>query len=310
VAIANKSEGKLSSWYTQHDPKSIPLNLYPMIMSHDAASGEIIEARDHIITKYAATQVGGLVDQLNCGSRSFDYRPQIVTNPKNTSERIIFAHHGGVVIHVPMASSLKNILQWSKENPTDLVVIYISHYEGENCQEEVVKLLSDFHIYTIQDCSVLKTLTYSQANRNAQKSLLGQGNVLAVMDCMNEYYDPTVNCYSKDFVCYDSWPVNTSSIPLNYFTSYLLNTTNHDPTTEEVSLWMTQAHWQSTAVTDTLGTLHNSSLIQDETRSKLNTYVQELIEKKALSYLNLLELDNVCDTGPMIYQAIQQVYLS
>lgn len=304
------TQGKINSWYTQKDAKSIPLNLFPMIMSHDAASGEIIPERDHIITKYAVTQEGGLVDQLNCGARSFDYRPQVVTNPKNSSESVIFAHHGGIVVHVPMATSLKDIIQWSKANPSDLVVIYISHYEGDNCQTEVQALLDSFHIYTIKDCSVLKTLTYGQAMKNAQKSLVGQGNVLAIMDCTNEYYDPTVNCYSKDFVCYDSWPENTSQIPFNKMTQYLMDTTNHDPTLLSSEMWMTQAHWQSTATTGTLGTLHNSSLLKDETRSQINAYVEKLVKEKEFAYLNFLELDNVCDRGNAIYTAIQDIYLA
>ena len=48
------------------------LNHYPMIMSHDAVSGELDEVRDFVVTDWTRTQGVGLVGQLDCGSRSFD----------------------------------------------------------------------------------------------------------------------------------------------------------------------------------------------------------------------------------------------
>jgi hypothetical protein len=56
-------ERKLQNDYT--------LNRYPIIMSHDAATGEIVEERDHVVDDWAKTQSVGLVEQLNCGARSF-----------------------------------------------------------------------------------------------------------------------------------------------------------------------------------------------------------------------------------------------
>eukprot|EP01032_Pedospumella_encystans_P037454 gene37454-42422_t len=67
-------------------------------MAHDAASGEIVEERDHVVMEWTRTQGTGLVGQLNCGVRSFDYRPYLQGD-------VLFAHHGPVVVHKTMSSS-------------------------------------------------------------------------------------------------------------------------------------------------------------------------------------------------------------
>jgi hypothetical protein len=73
---------------------------------------------------------------------------------------------------------------------------------------------------------------------------------------------------------------------------------------------MLQFHWQSDAKSDILGTLHNSSIIKDVNRSNLNVYVENYIYSKKIKYLNILELDDVCNNGINVYKAIQSVFLS
>ena len=74
------------------------LTSLPLIMSHDAASGEIIEERDHVVMDWTKTQSVGLVGQLDCGARAFDYRPYL------DKHDVLYAHHGPVVIHTTMES--------------------------------------------------------------------------------------------------------------------------------------------------------------------------------------------------------------
>lgn len=274
---------------------------YPMIMSHDAASGEISESRDHVVADWTKTQSVGLVAQLDCGVRSFDYRPT------STKDGKIYAHHGGITIHVEMKDSLRDIMKWANKHPDDLVVMYISHWDGDGCQDAVTNLLKSLSINTITECSSLSTLTYGEAKQASK--LTGGGYLIAVYDCTNEYYDDSINCYSKDFTCYDSWPDNTKSIPFQALSTYMTKTTSSDPTETEALFWMAQAHWQSTAGSVTLGTLHNSSIVQDERRSEINLFIEQNILSGSYPYLNFLELDEVCDRGTEIYQAIKQVYL-
>lgn len=272
---------------------------YPFIMSHDAASGEIAEDRDHVLADWTKTQSVGLVPQLDCGVRAFDYRPTLSKNGT------LFAHHGGIVIHVPMASSVKDILRWANSHPDDLVIIYLSHWDGDGCQEAVTELLNSYSVYTVSNCVDLQTLTYGQAKKKAALKL--GGYVMAAYDCTEENYDSKIICYSKDFTCYDE---DTKSVPMNDLANYMTKTTAIDPTVASPIFWMAQAHWQSTAASITLGTLHNSSIVQDERRAGVNAFVEQSILSSSYPFLNFLELDEVCDRGQEIYAAIKQVYLS
>ena len=57
-----------------------------------------------------------------------------------------------------------------------------------------------------------------------------------------------------------------------------------------------------------IGTLHNSSLVLDESRSKLNYILSKNIKDGKYKYLNLLGVDNVCDSGLDILAAIQEYF--
>lgn len=210
------------------------LNEYPLIMSHDAATGYM--ARDHIVAKWAMTQSVGLVEQLNCGSRGFDYRPYL-------HEGILFAHHGGVKIAKPMKDSVLDVMSWCHENPQEFVLFYANSCDGdEGCQQATIDLLRSLGVYTITDCHEFQALTYDQAMMKA--SLEGGGSLLGVYDCILEEYDPEVNCYGKDFACYASWPKESTEIPWNKMKSYLDLTTAEVPTTDG-RLWMAQVRFLS-----------------------------------------------------------------
>jgi hypothetical protein len=279
------------------------LTQYPMIMSHDSASGEISEKRDFIIAKWARTQSVGLVDQLQCGARAFDYRP-------SSKDGTIYAHHGGVTIRVPMEESLRQVISWANSNPDDLVIFYLSHFYGDDCEKAVADLLTKNHVYAVNDCNALKSLTYGEAKAEAIKTGLGRkGAVMAIFDCTEENYDSKINCYGKNFVCYDSWPKNSSSIPFEHLSTHLQSVTSVDPTTSYAQhMWMAQAHWQSTAESVSLGTLHESSLVLDVTRSHINQWLETAVSQRAFTHLNFLEVDDVCDNGNNLYKALRTYY--
>ena len=46
--------------------------------------------------------------------------------------------------------------------------------------------------------------------------------------------------------------------------------------------------------------------MKDEQRSKLNRMIAEHIENGSWEHINLLEVDNVCDGGPRMLEALQQ----
>lgn len=270
-------------------------------MSHDSASGEIIEARDHILAAWTKTQSQGLVSQLNCGARAFDYRPYY-----DSKDGHLYAHHGGVKIHKPMKESLLAILNWTRANPLDLVVLYLSHFDGNggDPEAETLNLLDSLGIYTLTDtnCNITNTIEYDEVK--TKSTLKTGGHLVAVVNCMDELYDSTINCYEKDFVCYNS---TTSAIPWKNMISYTSSVSSK--TSSHSSLWMNQAHWQSTVATVVLGTLHRSSIVLDESRSGVNAWAAAQVQKDAWYQINFLELDNVCDGGLDVYRAIRNTYM-
>jgi len=139
-------------------------------------------------------------------------------------------------------------------------------------------------------------------------ALLTGGSLLAVYDCMLEQFDETINCYgaSKDqgtFSCYDE---STRDIPMTALKYYLNDATSKLPT-DDGRLWMAQGHWQSTAESVVLGTLHNSSILLDESRAKVNVWLAQLARSRdEMPVLNVLEVDNVCDGGLELLAALQE----
>eukprot|EP01039_Chlorochromonas_danica_P003989 gene3989-4364_t len=273
-------------------------------MTHDAATGELVEKRDAIVADWSKTQSVGLVDQLNCGARAFDYRPVL------GKDNVIYAQHGGVTIHKPMKSSLLEIIQWTLAHPTELVLLYLSHWDNDNgvTQEAVQALLTDLHVPSVTNCADL-SMNYSTALSLSRRSTLG-GHLLAVFDCMDENFDSSITCYGRRFVCYDSWPKNTKEKPFQAMQNYLHDTTASDPTSQSVNLWMTQGHWQSSVLSVGLGALHRSTLLLDEERSQINAFLAQAIRNGSYPYMNILEVDNVCDGGNDLLAALQSVYLN
>jgi hypothetical protein len=292
-----------------------------MIMSHDAASGELIPQRDGLIVDaYTKTQTGRLVSQLNCGSRSLDYRPFLL------EDKSLIAHHGGIKIHKAMSESLEDIIAWVSAHPAELVLLYISHCgdsvssDGPSiaCVATSSALLESFSIPTIHDCAAqMSGLSYGRAMAIGARP--EGGSALAVFGCTTENYDKTTTCYDRANVCYDTsrdgegkdTRHNDPSAPIDYLLSYILNTSSADPTIETPDyLWMNQAHWQSSTESVSRGTLHNSSVVLDESRSTMNHRIAQEILSHRLKYLNFLELDNVCDNGMEIKAALDSVYLN
>lgn len=277
------------------------LNEYPFLMAHDAGSGYL--DRTHVVADWTKTQSVGLAGQLQCGARAFDYRPYY-------EDGTLFVHHGGVVIHTPMQQSLDEITTWASSNPeNELVLIFLTACDGDDgCKDAAISLTEDNGIKVITDCSQLTGLTYEDAL--SMSSLTGGGNALAVYDCMESHYDSTINCYGKGYACYNNtWFTETTGPPWEQMTEYAL-ATSAEPPPSNGNLWMIQTHWQSDAASITLGTLHKSSLLIDEEKSMINAWTAEQIELGAFKYMNMVEVDNVCDAGPRILNALRNSALS
>ncbi|CAE7836318.1 unnamed protein product [Symbiodinium microadriaticum] len=204
---------------------------------------------------------------------------------------------------MPMKDAVEEVITWCNSNPEELVVFYLTSCDGEDgCKEAALALMAEMGVYTITDCASLDSLSIEAAK--AAATLPGGGLLLGLYDCIVEQYDPTVNCYGKGFACYEAWSTESTEFPWEKFTFYMDEATEIVPTTDG-RLWMAQAHWQSTAGSITIGTLHNSSLLLDEERSGVNKWTAQSIREGRFKHLNIIEVDNVCDGGLDILGAIK-----
>ena len=268
-------------------------------MSHDAASGEISPERDHVVMDWTRTQSTGLKGQLDCGARAFDYRPYLLRDT-------LYAHHGPVVIHKTMESSITEVQEWCDEHPNELILFYVNSCDGgDGCMEKAEKLLIERDIFTITDCTDLKTLTYEEAKERGMQNN-GAGSIMAIIGCADENYDPSITCYGPQFVCYEE---DSEQIPWSLMTDYMNITTFSDPTEKSSNIWLAQAHWQSDSYSVVVGTLHRSSLLLDNSRSSMNEWIEQSVYEGKFKYLNMLEVNNVCENGLNISKAIDEVYL-
>uniref|UniRef100_A0A0G4HZH1 Phosphatidylinositol-specific phospholipase C X domain-containing protein n=1 Tax=Chromera velia CCMP2878 TaxID=1169474 RepID=A0A0G4HZH1_9ALVE len=85
-------------------------------------------------------------------------------------------------------------------------------------------------------------------------------------------------------------------------------------------LWMLQGHWQYSAESIIIGTLHDSSVLEDQRRSSVNAWVSERVEEwdemirresgGARGGLNWVELDDVCRDGGKVREALHRAEMS
>ena len=308
------------------DPATTVLNEWPMIMVHDAATSYLEGGALHQINDWAKTQVdGGAQGELNCGARAFDWRPSL------GSDGTVKMHHGSVNIDHAMADSLDEMVRWAAANGTaaqDLVVLGITACSGTGCADAVRKLLDARNITYITDCSELKGLTVAAAHDKA--ALPGGGAILATFDCWVENYDSSVACSgfggkdlgdlpppgtqagvsstSATYTCYtDS---DTRDFPVQRMKSYIKKVVAGGAPSDG-QLYTVQALWQESAASVTVGELHGSNLLEDESRSALNSMVASMIQNATelpdVSQLNMVEVNNVCDGGAHLLSVLRAI---
>ena len=98
---------------------------------------------------------------LNCGARSFDWRPYLVDG--GTLEM----HHGDITVDHPMAGSLDEMVAWARDHDTaaDLVLLHTTECKIETagstptCAGALAALLASRKIAHVTDCTELRGLT-------------------------------------------------------------------------------------------------------------------------------------------------------
>jgi len=232
----------------------------------------------------------------------FDWRPKLLGNGT------LVMHHGNVQVTYPMEAAIKELVAWLGANGTgveDLAVLGVTDCEGgegDACTQAVAKLLSSLNVTFIQDCAKMKGLTASDAFKLA--ALPSGGSLLAMNSCWEENYDPSVVCSGFDknqthhhvYTCYNN--SLTKAFPLERMWTYLDKVSAAGPPVDG-KMYTHQAIWQESTDSVIIGELHNSSLLLDETWSRLNYLVADRIQSGALDskHINMVEVNNICDGG-------------
>ena len=310
------------------DPSVTPLNEWPMLQAHDAATTYL---KSGLINRWAKTQQnGGISGMLNCAARAFDWRPTL------TKDRKLLMHHGPDVINHPMSSALDELVAWSmaqpqKNSPDDLVILGItdctdSFSGGAACLEAVSNLLIEKNIkYVNSSCTALKGWSVQDAVDFGQPPKGHGAPIIATFGCWEENYDPSIACsgfgkkleYSMltedeegnednaiAYTCYND--STTKVFPLNRMYAYLEKYTQIGPP-DGGRLYSLQAIWQETASSVIVSGLHGSSLLLDEVKSNFNHLLADRIKNKQwnVSRVNFVEVNNVCDGGPALLKALK-----
>jgi hypothetical protein len=210
----------------------------------------------------------------------------------------LITHHGPIKIMVSLQDIVREVVKWKEiaENQDQVVVLYISHCEGDGaCVAQTKSLFDSMSISYIDDCQRFASLTYKQA--------LGM-NILGIFDCVQEQFDESINCYGfqghKKYNCYG----DNAQIPFERLSNYW-NTSLAISDSASVP-YMSQLHWQSTTESIAMGELHLSSVLKDEAKAGVNRWILDQLQEKSnlLNKMNFIELDNVCDHGNEIHDLI------
>jgi hypothetical protein len=270
-----------------------------MIMAHDAATCSL----NPVESEFVKTQNGNFASMLDCGARVIDYRPYL-------DGKKIYGHHGPIVIYTEMKDAINQMKNWAKSHTDDLVIISVSHcvdkrldnhYYAQGCADAVKELLSSMSVPVIQE---------SELGSMTKRTSIQRGNVVAIFNSIaSNSWKENIVCYSKHYTCYDAWPGH-KEIPWNNLKNNV-NQYTAIPPSWDGRFAIVDFNWQSSGDSDFYALLHKGgSLLNTESRSGLNKWTATQIAANAFPHLNWINVDNVCDNGQAIYQAIQGFNLS
>jgi len=297
---------------------SIPPNQWPMLFAHDFATGYLLSGG--IVKKeemdWAQTQPGSITKLLNCGARAFDWRGYFDGND------LIF-HHGAVKVHQKMEDTLMEVKTWLSNHTTELDFVLISSWDCENadgfsnCSSLASDLYDKHGFYQFSQSD----LTGMTMEKLLQRSKLDSGGFAAVMiePPLSPYYNENLACagytfdkrnsksqYTKaellslTYKCYSD--SSSKQRPLDEMWAYVKNVTELPPAPDQ--LYSLQALWQETTDSVEIGVVEGGSLLKTEVWSNLNKLVLDRLDN--FTYVNLLEVNNLCDQGPNLLEKLRK----
>ena len=288
-----------ASWPTRD---SVPINQFPFVMTHDAGTGYM---NGGVVSWWAKTQSTGLGGQANCGARAFDIRPLVIGN----GHPITF-HHADIAVDKALVDAVQELITFANENPNELLLLYISHCQGANCQAATQAALANIGVPSCTDGGQLHGATYGSVKTMGRMS--GGGAMLAIYGFVAENYDASLTCYGDWGDCYAGGGKEEEGA-FDPLWNYMRQVSAEAPASSG-AFQMVQAHWQYDAESIATGVLHASSILTDETRSAVNSQVADAVTCSpcpgpsglgVFKYANIIEVNNVCDGGGKLYDALR-----
>jgi hypothetical protein len=165
---------------------SVPFNQFPFLMTHDSATGYL---GGGAVNWWAKTQTVGFGGQAECGARAFDVRPKVGNNGS------LIMHHADITVDKELVFAVSELVGFANANPGELIIIYVSHCDGEGCMGKSQTAISGEGIPICTDGNKLKGATYGSVLEMGK--LKGGGSVLAIFGFVNENYNAGIQCYGS-----------------------------------------------------------------------------------------------------------------
>jgi hypothetical protein len=303
--IKPKSDNTLSliSIDSSKDINDIPLNRYPFLGAHDAATGFDTFSLDYFHRlngdlPFVKTQRLNFIDMYNNGgARLFDLRVDIYSG-----ETDIRFHHGIIKLQkLNEDESLKNMLLKAVTDK-EIVILYMSHFDTSTKEAIAVNFneyLSNNNIldnsYIIQNVQELnKSLNYYK-NRN-------QYIITVFGDFLNDNFDPNIGCFVDAVVPYVKPCIENSCLKSDHYTwdnlfNYIKRIYEQYVNTKPEKMFMIQTFFQAAptiagkaAVIECLGL--NDQSVKTEEAASTNRRMYEFFKQNPF-VPNVIIVDNV-----------------
>ena len=199
-----------------------------------------------------------------------------------------------------MSTSVQSVITWLTSNPTELVILYVSHFQGSGEQTDIsngaADVLSSLNVDTIRnnECGQLAGLTIGQIKARSQLS--SGGYLLAVFGeeggggcMMDEQYNGGVTV-DNGIDNFDNYMREATNYPSGFYAS-------------SGKLYMTQAFWQGAGN-------HVDLEANNPSGGGLNSYTATNVINGAYNFVNFLEVNNVCNNGLVLKSAIDSYFNS
>eukprot|EP00978_Attheya_sp_CCMP212_P021641 scaffold63484_cov47-Attheya_sp.AAC.2 len=308
------------------------------VLSHNAATGYIQRASAtsygaSLTRAYSKNQVGTAYDQLNNGARALDLRPRLLSNGT------VMFQHDSINIFVAFETLISDVARWCTDNANDeeLVLLLPSHFayqtsdynddggEGGNSMVSAMSRIYQKYGINYLHCSEIYGLTVAEA---MELAALPTGGYLLALDgqdyygtfcgkdnwveeslitCRNAY--SSINCAAPNVK-------DDTKEPFASLKEYVLASANNEATDstsilgppadlETYPFNEIQALWQVDATSAAAGVSRLSSILNDNTESRVNERMVGLIYSSSFKAISLFAVDNVAVNGNALLSVLR-----